>query len=371
MLNQSIFPNQGNNMNTISLYKQMITNIIDDIIEIDLEIFQYQYLQQQMINQFFFQQNPNMMMPNMQFMQNQFMNPQQILEKRIQLYKEKYEKLTEEKNNKRSMRNIMGMGQMFPCMNNNFINPNFQINQNPMSFNNMQINNMNMNMNNNMNMMNNMFNPGIFQMDPPKMESDADLTLVFMLEGGQDIRIQCKSKDKLEIPINNFKTKVQSESDYDFFLIIEKNFNFNLTVKENELNDCCLIFARKKLNNNIQNIKIENKNNNNGNNEIKFINKLNNNHGIKYDHQGDMNLLFHSTTGLKINITIYGSQTFRDAVHKFLEKIRFYRSNALKDLAFVYNATRLNIEDNRQLREIFKGQNPKITVLDVNNILGA
>ena len=110
MLNQSIFPNQGNNMNTISLYKQMITKLIDDIIEIDLEIFQYQYLQQQMINQFFLQQNPNMMMPNMQFMQNQFMNPQQILEKRIQLYKEKYEKLTEEKCNKKSMRYIMGMG---------------------------------------------------------------------------------------------------------------------------------------------------------------------------------------------------------------------------------------------------------------------
>ena len=371
MLNQSIFPNQGNNMNTISLYKQMITKLIDEIIEIDLEIFQYQYLQQQMINQFFFQQNPNMMMPNMQFMQNQFMNPQQILEKRIQLYKEKYEKLTEEKCNKKSMRNIMGMGQMFPCMNNNFINPNFQINPNSMSFNNMQINNMNMNMNNNMNMMNNMFNPGIFQMDPPKMESDADLTLVFMLEGGQDIRIQCKSKDKLEIPINNFKTKVRSESDYDFFLIKEKNFNFNLTVKENELNNYSLIFARKKSNNNIQNIKIENKNNNNGNNEIKFINKLNNNHGIKYDHQGDMNLLFHSTTGLMKNITIYGSQTFRDAVLQFLAKIRFYSSNALKDLAFIYNATRLNIEDNRQLREIFKGQNPKITVIDMKNILGA
>ena len=245
MLNQSIFPNQGNNMNTISLYKQMITKLIDDIIEIDLEIFQYQYLQQQMINQFFLQQNPNMMMPNMQFMQNQFMNPQQILEKRIQLYNEKYEKLTEEKCNKRSMRSIMGMGQMFPCMNNNFINPNFQINPNSMPFNNMQINNMNMNMNNNMNMMNNMFNPGIFQMDPPKMESDADLTLVFMLEGGQDIRIQCKSKDKLEIPINNFKTKVRSESDYDFFLIIEKNFNINLTVKDNELNDCSLILPER------------------------------------------------------------------------------------------------------------------------------
>ena len=267
----------------------------------------------------------------------------------------------------------MGMGQMFPCMNNNFINPNFQINQNSMSFNNMQINNMNMNMNmnNNMNMMNNMFNPGIFQMDPPKMESDAEnLTLVIMLEGGQDIRIQCQSKDKLEIPIRNFKTKVQN-GDYDFFLIIEKNFNFNLTVKENELNNYSLIFARKKSNNNIQNIKIENENNNNGNNEIKFINILNNNHGIKYDHQEKMNLLFGSTTGLKINITINGSQTFRDAALQFLAKIRFYSSNALKDLAFIYNATRLNIEDNRQLREIFNGPNPRIIVLDVNNILAA
>ena len=66
MLNQSIFPNQGNNMNSISMYKQEIMKLIDDIIEIDLEIYQYQYFQQKMLSQLFLQQmNPNMMMSNM------------------------------------------------------------------------------------------------------------------------------------------------------------------------------------------------------------------------------------------------------------------------------------------------------------------
>lgn len=93
MQNQFIFPNQENDMNlnmaTILVYKQDIIKLIDEIIEIDLEIFQNQFKQQQqMFNPFFNQpmMNQNMMMPNMpnmQFMQNQFLNnSQQILEKK-------------------------------------------------------------------------------------------------------------------------------------------------------------------------------------------------------------------------------------------------------------------------------------------------
>ena len=153
---------------------------------------------------------------------------------------------------------------------------------------------------------------------------------------------------------------------------MEGNFNFNLTVKENGINNNSLIFAKKKLNNNIQHMSVGNKNNNN-NNEIKHINELNNNHGMQYDAQGNMNLnlSFQSTTGLKAIIIIDDSLTFRDAVFMYLKKIKVYSSDVLKHIVFLYNATKLDVEDNRKLREIFNGPYSKITVLDVTNILGA
>ena len=202
MQNQFIFPNQANNMN-IMIYKQEIMKLVDEIIEIDLEIFQHQYNQQQMMNQFFMQYQ-NMMMPNMPFIQNQFMNPQLILEQKIKLYKEKFEKLTEEKIEKNKM--WMSMKQMFPSFplwnNNNFINPmNNPMNQNPMFNFFMQ-----------MNMMNNMPNPGMEQMNPSKIQNNQNvknLVVNVAMEDGRTILVQCQSNDKLEIPIKNFLTKTQ------------------------------------------------------------------------------------------------------------------------------------------------------------------
>ena len=92
--NPLMFQSQQN----ISNYKQDIAKLIDEIIEIDSKILEQQYHQQQMFYQFFMNMvmnqnmmmNPNMMMmQNLQFMQNQFMNPQQILEQKVQLCKEK------------------------------------------------------------------------------------------------------------------------------------------------------------------------------------------------------------------------------------------------------------------------------------------
>ena len=238
MLNQFSFPNQANNMN-IMFYKQEIMKLIDEIIEIDLEIFKHQYNQQQMVNQFFMQNQNMMMMQNMPFIQNQFMNPQLILEQKIKLYKEKFEKLTAEKIEKNKM--SMNMKQMFPSWNNNnFINPM----NNPM--NNLMFNLfMQMNMMNN----NNIPNFGMQQMNPSIIQNDQNveyLAVEVMMEDGRRILVQCKSNDKLEITINNFLTKVQSSDDFDFFIIKEKKAIKNLTVKENGIiGDNCYISARK------------------------------------------------------------------------------------------------------------------------------
>ena len=166
-LNQFMFPNQLNDMNMYSnilFYKQEIIKLIDEIIEIE------------------YQNMANM----------QFMNPQIIL----QLYREKFEELTNVKLSKKNYSsnfNNMGMNPINSQMNFNQIN--------------------NMNMMNMMNMMNNNFN----QVKPNNVEN---LTLQFMLENQKRITIQCLSNDKLINPINNFTSKTQIKiNDYDFFLM--------------------------------------------------------------------------------------------------------------------------------------------------------
>ena len=381
MLNQFSFPNQANNMN-IMFYKQEIMKLIDEIIEIDLEIYKYQYNQQQMVNQFFMQNQNMMMMQNMPFIQSQFMNPQLILEQKIKLYKEKFEKLTAEKIEKNKM--SMNMKQMFPSWNNNnFINPlNNPMNNlmnNPM--NNLMNNPMNNPMNNymfnlfmQMNMMNNNNIPGMQQMNPSIIQKDQNveyLTVRVMMEDGKGILVQCKSNDKLEIPKKNFLTKIQSSDDFDFFIITETKAKKNLTVKENGIiGDNCYISARKKLKNSNENNVIEqniqyneeyiDKNDSNNNLEINPINL-----GPK------MNLTFAHTSGLKINLYIDQNKTFKEAVIMFCNKVGIpFSSLYQKKIFFLYNANKLNIEDNRKLAQIFLNFSI-ISVVDVFNIIGA
>ena len=384
MQNQFIFPNQANNMN-IMIYKQEIMKLVDEIIEIDLEIFQHQYNQQQMMNQFFMQYQ-NMMMPNMPFIQNQFMNPQLILEQKIKLYKEKFEKLTEEKIEKNKM--WMSMKQMFPSWNNNnFINP----------INNLMNQNLMLNFFMQMNMMNNMPNPGMEQMNPSKIQNNQNvknLVVNVAMEDGRTILVQCQSNDKLEIPIKNFLTKTQNSDDFDFFIITEKKANKNLTVEENGIiSDSCYISARKKLKNlnknnvieqNVQyNKEYKDKNDSNDNLEINPINfgsKINltiehtyDNPQINHINLGPkINLIFEITTGLKFSFIIDGDKTFREAVIMFCNKVKKPFSTIQKNIFFVFNAQKLDVEDNRKLIQISSGNNMMmICVVDVTNIIGA
>ena len=362
MQNQFIFPNQANNMN-IMIYKQEIMKLVDEIIEIDLEIFQHQYNQQQMMNQFFMQYQ-NMMMPNMPFIQNQFMNPQLILEQKIKLYKEKFEKLTEEKIEKNKM--WMSMKQMFPSWNNNnFINP----------INNLMNQNLMLNFFMQMNMMNNIQNPGMQQMNPSKIQNNQNvknLVVNVAMEDGRTILVQCQSNDKLEIPIKNFLTKTQNSDDFDFFIITEKKANKNLTVEENGIiSDSCYISARKKLKNLNKNNVIEQ--NVQYNKEYKDKNDSNDNLEINPINLGPkINLIFKHTSRLKFSFIIDGDKTFREAVIMFCNKVKKPFSTIQKNIFFVFNAQKLDVEDNRKLIQISSGNNMMmICVVDVTNIIGA
>ena len=201
--------------------------------------------------------NPNMMMmQNLQFMQNQFMNPQQILEQKVQLCKEKKGKLEEEKkekNNKLSLLNnqINCMKQMLFPWNNNFINPGMiPINPNQNNFNQMS-------MNMNMNMINNPMGCGMFPFNPSLIPETGNiknnnkdienLTVRVMMEDGKILRVYCNSNDKLEIPINQFLTKVynseqKKKDDFDFFIMEERKANMNLSVGDNGIKEKKLLY---------------------------------------------------------------------------------------------------------------------------------
>lgn len=326
MQNQFMFINQGNNninMN-IMFYKQEIMKLIDEIIEIDLENYQKQLEQQQQtINPFLMSpiMNPNMMMPNMQVMSNQYI--QQILEKKLELYKEKFEKLTEEKIERKKK-----LEQMKP-------------------------------------------------MNPQVITDNKILLIKVMMEDGKKIFIQNKSKDKFEEIIRRFKSKIGDDCDYDFFIIKEKKTKkaiINLTLEENGINDDdCYIFARKKLNNGTEN-NIEEQYINyinefkaeNNSNESPQINTINSRNKI--------NLIFRVTSGLNINITIDNNKTFKEAVTMFCNKLELSFPQVQQNITFIYNIEKLYIEDKRPLSQIALPNDLSemtITCLDQGNVIAA
>ena len=407
MLNPLMFQSQQ----SIMFYKQEISKIIDEIIEIDAKIFQQQYKQQQILNQFLTQPMMNqniMMMQNMQFMQNQFMNPQQILEQKIQLYKEKLGKLNEEKmekNNKLFLLNMQmnnnGMNQMISPWNNNLINPGMApINPNQNNFN-------QMNMNMNMNMVNNPMAFGMFPFIPSSIPETnnikykENLIVKVMMEDGKILKVYCNSNDKMKIPIDQFINKAfnsekKNKDDFDFFIIEEKEVNMNLSVGDNGIiGKNCYIFAKKKKTeekielqslNNLNNDNNEFNNKNNSNDELvinpmikdndnnEFNNKNNSNDELVINPmiKGDMiNLTFKVTTGLIVNFSIERERSVKEALIMFFHKVDTSPLTAKKNqIIFIYNASRLKLEDNRKIGQIFLSP-IIITVVDTKNVIGA
>lgn len=277
--------------------------------------------------------------------------------------------------------NYNNMNQMFSqfC---NIMNP----------FNNIQINPMM----NNMNKMNMMC--GMPQMNPlPRTSSDfnknvQNLIIRVNMENERHIVVQCQSSDKMEKAINNFITKVNPEHECEFFIITEKLAMKDLTIKENGLDaENCYILVKKKkkelsFNAIKQNIDEEDKYKNN--------NQLNNNHSMMQNSLQNqmpsmpmsnfsesaifpgndiMNLFFTTTTNLKVNLIMNGQATFKDLLIKLCNKLHINESYVFveKKIILIYGGVKLNVEDNRTLREVFKNNNPQIIVIDTHNLIGA
>ena len=132
----------------------------------------------------------------------------------------------------------------------------------------------------------------------------------------------------------------------------------------------CYIFAKKK--NLEEKIELQSlKNSNNYNNEF---NNNNSNDDLVFKPmiKGEIiNLNFNATTGLNVHILIGTENSVKDALIMFCNKVGkspvIFKKN---EIIFLYNAARLEFEDNRKLGQIFLSIS-NITVLDSSNIIGA
>ena len=115
---------------------------------------------------------------------------------------------------------------------------------------------------------------------------------------------------------------------------------------------------------------INNMNNMNNNmNNINNMNQVNNMPPVSID---QINVVFKLTNGSRKNVTISLNKTVGELICIFLKKMG---SEDLigntKDICFLNNATKLNYNDKRKVKDVFINSVPTIIVNDVHNLIGA
>ena len=353
--------------------------------------------------------NPNFHFP----MQNQYMNGFNIEEELVKPYREKIKKLEEEiskkdleitqlkfklfklknnTNNNQIMNN--NINQMDNQMNNQMNSQmgNLQMN-NQMSnqmnnqIGNLQMNNFNFmnqmqniqmfNQNNNniFNQMNQMGNPMFGQMNninnftfenlnqnnildtqAINKEEIEYLSVIFKINESS-ILVQCKSNDKISSIIDKFCCKTNYEKKYFKFIFNGKEItHMNRTIKEFNISNNCTIFVAKKDSHNIYNNKMMN-------NNLQEVPKETNSPKI--------NIFFQTRSGTKSTIIANINDKFKKIAAEFANKFDI-PNKALKYLIFLHNAQKIDVNDKRNVGEIFNGENNVvITVCDTNGIIGA
>ena len=260
--------------------------------------------------------------------------------------------------NMNSMYMMYQMNQMINqfSQNNMMITPMNQFNNNIM--NNMIYSNMmnQMNLNNNHGMEN-------LNIRNNKNENQPKfLTIRFKMEDGKEIQIQSKSDEKMEQVINHFYSKTGcKKEDYDFYVKGKKTIEDSSVEENGILEDFDYIFALKKIKseNNEENIKNIFNNNDNNINERKnqILGK-------------QIFLNFQSTDGDKVTIRMGLNNTLKDAVNEYCRIIGLSEENE-RDLAFLFNGGKLDVNSRRALGQINNIDHSTISVINQNDIRGA
>jgi hypothetical protein len=229
-------------------------------------------------------------------------------------------------------------------MNNMMSSPMNQFNMNNMM--NTPTNQFNDNMKNNMFQMMNQMDINNNQGEEKMKTGDNNekepeyLTIIVKMEDGKDIHLQCKSNDKMEQVLNKFCIKAGCEKeDYEFIFGVNRinKEDSNSTVEDNGIqkkND--IIFAIKK--------------------NLSYIGEENN-----------INLRFSMGNGPQVCISMNLNNTFKDAVNNFCRKVCLSE----EDLKFLYQSKLLNADDRMTLGQIGIEDGSLISVIQMNNVIGA
>ena len=240
--------------------------------------------------------------------------------------------------NQNMFQNNMNQNMFQNNMNNMFNNQNMNN-----MFNNQNMNNMfnNQNMNNNFNNQNNMNmmmnNPLIFNM-----------FMQFMNQNMNNMNNMNNNN-----PFNNN---------------MNNNFNNNMNNNFNNNNN---------MNNNFNNNMNNNNNNNNNEEPPKGLLERGNNlitiENINpYESPNEIkNINLNASSGLNVLVKISNNKTVKDLLLTFANKVGVDKKHLGKEIVFLFNAEKLNVEDSRKVKDVFGGGFSTITVVDQQNVIGA
>ena len=228
----------------------------------------------------------------------------------------------------------------------NRLSSNFCFNQNmqPFNFNVMMMQQM-MNFMNRINFINQL-NDSNKMMNNNSNNSIKNLTLNFSFNNNMKIQIMCKSNEKMKSVIQRFLSKFGNFGNNNFIYIFNaKKINENLTVEESGLcNNGIIHVIDRKDKALIQNIP-----------------------EISTSHKPMINLSFNLRNGENILIIIEKDARISEAIIKFFNKAGIVASESIY---FVYNGVKIDHNDNRKIKELFKN-NDSIIVIDISKVYGA
>ena len=238
----------------------------------------------------------------------------------------------------------MNMGNDINMMNQNIMNPMV----NPMLINNqpmwmMQYNNFNSNPNfNNQNLILNEVS-----------ESTRKINIIFLYKQNKYNEL-CNFDEKIQKVIQRFCEKIGINFNNFVFIFNAKKLDLKLTVAEAGMSDMSTIFV------------IEHK----GRQQNNF--NLSKEQDKENEERQKITILFRTTSGIRTNFLANFNSSIENLIKNYLKQI--YREDLIgnNQIAFIYNASRINISDKTKVKDFFKDNiNPIITVNDISNLIGA
>ena len=206
---------------------------------------------------------------------------------------------------------------------------------------------------NNNNKNNQQVNNSKNQMINSNLNDNNYLAINMKFENGQKVSVQCKSNDKLEVPIQHFlNLTVIKKEDYDFLIMKKgKKIKLNSTVKENGLIDKdYYILVKKKSNDKNQ----KNESSSEDDDELNYNNKI---------LGTPINIIFKTNSGITCVVQSGKENTFKDLAIKYSQRIGESPSFIKKNTVFIYNNQKIKFNNDRTLEQL--GLNEKSSVFVV------